>query len=343
MKRAFLLSLPNGLFGDPLVVLRLRWIPRVVLLDAGSTDRLAPRTLLEVSDVLVSHAHVDHVFGLARLLRIRLGRKERGLRIFGPAGFAEQVAHHLRFYTWNLVDALPIELELIEIDDAELRHYELGPTPSLEAQLLKRTPRSHNAPIHQDEQLAFFARSFVHNSTASLGWRVREHESLHVDRAGLAALDLPPGPWIATLKDALRRNVPPETPLALPDGTARPLGELAHALLTRREGDEVAYLTDIDPSPHQLDEARSFVQGARHLAVECHFAATEEGLASEHGHLTASDAGALARDAGVTLCHPLHLSKRYEDDPEPLLAELCQAAHPVRVVPLPSGPANDAR
>ena len=55
-----------------------------MLFDLGLNYHLAPRKLLEITDVVVSHAHMDHFIGFDHLLRLRL-RDDRPLRFFGPA------------------------------------------------------------------------------------------------------------------------------------------------------------------------------------------------------------------------------------------------------------------
>jgi ribonuclease Z len=77
----------------------------------GDLAALAPRKLLRVTDVLVSHAHMDHWSGFDHFLRLSLGR-ERSVRLFGPPGIAAQVGHKLRAYTWNLLEGYANDLAL---------------------------------------------------------------------------------------------------------------------------------------------------------------------------------------------------------------------------------------
>ena len=52
-------------------------------------------------------------------------------------------------------------------------------------------------------------------------------------------------------------------------------------------------------------------------------------FAERNAHLTAADAGRVARAAGVRAVAPLHLSPRYEDAADAVLDELARAADPV--------------
>lgn len=66
-------ALVNGVFGDPLLHLRVRHYRRSILFDIGESGRLPARIAHQVSDVFISHAHMDHIGGLQWLLRSRLG------------------------------------------------------------------------------------------------------------------------------------------------------------------------------------------------------------------------------------------------------------------------------
>lgn len=49
-------------------------VSRALLFDAGELGALAPKRILRLTDVFVSHAHMDHFAGLDRPVRVLLGR-----------------------------------------------------------------------------------------------------------------------------------------------------------------------------------------------------------------------------------------------------------------------------
>ena len=106
MRSIFSPELVNGPSGDPALYVDFRFEPRALLLDLGDLHLLPPKKILRISDVFVSHTHMDHFCGFDRLLRICLGR-DTGLRLYGPPGFIAQVEHKLAAYTWNLVERYP--------------------------------------------------------------------------------------------------------------------------------------------------------------------------------------------------------------------------------------------
>ena len=116
MPPAFHPRLVNPPFGDPGLFIPLSFHKRAILIDLGEIDALAPKDMLKLSHVFVSHTHMDHFSGFDRLLRLLLGRAHR-LSLYGPEGFLQNVEGKLSGYTWNLVknyrDAL--ELKVTEI------------------------------------------------------------------------------------------------------------------------------------------------------------------------------------------------------------------------------------
>ena len=87
-------ALINGVFGDPLLHLRMRHQRRSILFDLGSGERLPARIAHQVTDVFVSHAHMDHISGFLWLLRSRIGDYP-ACRLYGPPGLAQHIAGFL--------------------------------------------------------------------------------------------------------------------------------------------------------------------------------------------------------------------------------------------------------
>lgn len=111
MRHLFLARLINDPFGDPGLFVDFRFARRSMLFDLGDLAAVSPRKLLRVTQVFVSHTHMDHFSGFDQLLRLLLGREKR-LEIFGPPGLIGSVRHKLAAYSWNLIAGYENELRL---------------------------------------------------------------------------------------------------------------------------------------------------------------------------------------------------------------------------------------
>lgn len=86
-----------------------------IVLDGGTgVFRLPPLIATDTLDVLLSHAHLDHTFGLTFLLDVVFQRPVDRLRIWGEAEKIAAVRDHL-FH--ELIFPAPIDAEWIAIDD----------------------------------------------------------------------------------------------------------------------------------------------------------------------------------------------------------------------------------
>ena len=68
MASSFAPRLVNGPFGDPGLLVELRWQGSAVLFDLGRNDGLPAAELLKVSHVFVSHTHMDHFIGFETIV-----------------------------------------------------------------------------------------------------------------------------------------------------------------------------------------------------------------------------------------------------------------------------------
>ncbi|MGD8631588.1 MAG: Clp1/GlmU family protein, partial [Gammaproteobacteria bacterium] len=105
--------LVNGVFGDPLLHVRLRHRRRSLLFDLGEGARLPARIAHQVSDVFISHAHVDHIAGFLWLLRSRIGETTL-CRLYGPPGLAANIDGLVRGILWDRVGNNGPRFEVIE-------------------------------------------------------------------------------------------------------------------------------------------------------------------------------------------------------------------------------------
>jgi ribonuclease Z len=120
MKPSFHSKLLNGPFEDPGIYIRLLREGRALMFDLGSTLNLSPRDILKITDIFVTHSHIDHFIGFDNVLRVSL-KRESPLRIYGPKGFIDCVKGKLESYTWNLISDYPLRIDVSEVTETSIK------------------------------------------------------------------------------------------------------------------------------------------------------------------------------------------------------------------------------
>ncbi|MGI2325654.1 MULTISPECIES: ribonuclease Z [unclassified Methylococcus] len=332
MKPVFHPALVNGPWGDPAVYVEFLFEKRAVLFDLGDVRTLPVRKILRLSDVFVSHAHMDHFFGFDWLLRLCLGRDLR-IRLFGPAGFLDQVEHKLSAYIWNLVRGYPTDFTL---EVTEVSSETVGRRASFRCRTAFRREGETEFPIEDrrllDEPNLAVEFAILDHATPCLAFALREKQHLNVWKNRLVELGLAPGAWVQDLKHALLTGRHEDTPVrALKRDGARfreatyRLGELADFLVHVSEGQKVAYVTDAVYHEANAERIATLAAGADQFFIEAVFGDELEERAARKYHLTARQAGTIARRAGVKFPTPFHFSPIYQGRGEALDREFRQA------------------
>jgi ribonuclease Z len=308
----------NGQTGDPALLVQLRWQGRAVLIDLGRIDRTPAPVLFPIEAVFVSHAHMDHFMGFDQLLRLFLAR-DTTLRLYGPAGIADCVQGKLAGYTWNLTDEYVFRIDVAEIGDDALTHWRFAARDRFERRPGGTTVRRGPA-VFEDPFFRVEAAPLDHK-IVSMAYAVIERTHLNVRAGTLEAGDLRPGPWLNVLKNAVRRGDADDTPIEVAPGDRRPLAALRDALLDVTPGQKVAYVVDTLFSPANAERIIRLAAGADSFYCESPFMDEDIDQATRRYHLTARQAGALARAARARRLNVFHFSPRYEGRYGELVAE----------------------
>ncbi len=303
----------NGPAGDPGLYVDLLGRNRAFLFDLGGQlhRQLQPAEILRITDVFVTHTHIDHFIAFDELIRWHLSHPNL-LRIYGPPPILENVAGRLRGYTWNLVtDHSPV-VEAIEIGP------DGRPARALRFRCGEQFAQEPAEPpcadvLLSDERFRVTGTLCDHHDMTSVAYRCDELPIWHAlpDRFGDPALV--PGPWVQLALDAAARGDSPQTELDTPAGPRR-LGELLErGALVEQPGPSIGYVTDVAWSEANLERLEALLGGITTLWCEGGFLAEDEAHARAVSHLTARDAGRLARRLGATELRTFHFSRRYRD------------------------------
>jgi ribonuclease Z len=320
MRPLFLPQLVNGPCGDPLVYVDFLFGRRAFLLDLGDVHELAPRKLLRVSHVFISHTHMDHFIGFDALLRVCVGREKR-LTLLGPEGLLRQVENRLGGYTWNLVENYAADF-VLEVT-------ELGADGRARAAVFRCRTRFRREQDREwqigagrllDEPTLVVNTATLDHRIPSLAFAVEEKQHINVWKNKLDELGLPTGPWLQDAKRALAIGAGDDVAFTvrwLEQGRACErcvrLGELRKSAVRIERGQKIAYVTDAVYHDENAERIVELCRGADILFIEAVFLREDADRAAATCHLTAEQAGRLARLAGAARAVPLHFSARYSD------------------------------
>jgi ribonuclease Z len=321
VKSTFQAHLVNPPYGDPGLYVSLRWQGRALLFDLGRLGRLDHGLLLKVRHVFVSHAHMDHFMGFDHLLRAFLAR-DAHLHLFGPPGIVANVAGKLAGYTWNLVDDYPLVLQITEVDRTHFHTVVLRASTRFASEPADVTATGPSPLIRLLDEPALVVETIhLDHKIPCLAFAAWEPTRLNIDTEALRRLDLAPGPWLNRLKAAVRADEDPGTPIAVAAGLSLPLGMLRAELVRSTPGQRIVYVTDTRFSEDNITRILLLARGADLFVCEAPFLDAEREHAAARAHLTARQAGALARWAGVRQLKLFHFSPRHEGQEDELRRE----------------------
>lgn len=180
-----------------------------------------------------------------------------------------------------------------------LRHASLFDDGTLDVRL---HPVERDGVVDTCEQFSLVARHLDHGPD-SIGWRIEEPDGRRMHRDALHDLGIA-GPAISRLRR--------DGSLTLDDGRTVHLEDVSE----HRRGQVFAFVMDT----RWCDAAVDLAEGADLVVAEATFSSEDQELATAYGHMTARQAGELARAAHARRLVITHFSQRYRDV-EPLLDE----------------------
>lgn len=331
MRPLFEPRLVNGVFGDPALYVDLRDQRRALLFDLGDLASLPPRKLLRVGEIFVTHTHVDHFIGFDHLLRVILGRKAR-LALTGGPGFIAQIEHKLQAYTWNVVDRydMGLVLDVTELDGAGHAGHACFSSRRRFAREDGLASEVQGDLVHADEFLRVRAR-LVDHGVPCVAYAVEEAAHVNVWKNHLLEMGLDVGPWLKDLRRAVLTSAADDTPITAAwvdrhgeHRVTRLLHELQPALRVV-PGQRIGYVTDLRYSDENVNVLRELLSGVDVLFIESVFLHEHVEHAQRKNHLTARQAGSIARQIGARAVASFHFSPRYEGRGAELQTELAAA------------------
>jgi ribonuclease Z len=309
--------LVNGVFGDPLLHLRIRHKGRSLLFDLGEGARLSARLAHQVTDVFISHAHMDHISGFQWLMRSRLGEFPP-CRVYGPPGLAKHIEGFLQSFLWDRVADRGPCFEIHELHGEVLQRFRLQAGYPGRERLEEVT--TADGILLKEPGFQIRAVQLDHH-TPVLAFAFEPDMEIHIRKDRLSARGLEPGPWLTALKQAVLAKTS-NAMIELPDGTQAAAGTLQHDLTLTSPGKKLVYATDLADTPGNREILETFARHAHTFFCEATFLQVDVDHAERNGHLTARACGEIATAARVGRLVTFHFSRRYTEKPQEIYEEL---------------------
>jgi ribonuclease BN (tRNA processing enzyme) len=313
-------TLMNGVFGDPLVHLRLMNQKQSMLFDLGNGERLPSRLAHQLTHVFITHAHMDHIGGFLWFLRSRIGDFPP-CNIYGPPGLTNHIEGMIHGVHWDRIGESGPRfrvaehhgdyLQIVGLQAGKKGREILGREQVIDNVLLK-TPTFSIQAIMLDHGTPVLAYSF------------ERMPQLNIQRKRLLETGMSPGPWIGELKRVIAAGNR-DARILLPDNSMASAGGLADDLLLVSPAYKLVYATDLADTPSNRNRLIRFARNAHTLFCEAAFTQDHKRKAASSGHLTARACGEIARAANVNQVIPFHFSKRYESRPWQIYDEVKSA------------------
>jgi ribonuclease BN (tRNA processing enzyme) len=318
--RGLYATMINGVLGDPLLHLRLHQQQRSLLFDLGDSGRLPTRIAHQVSDVFISHAHIDHIGGFLWLLRSRVGGFP-SCRLFGPPGLIGHIKGMIDGFLWDRIGDTGPRFEIAEIHGDRLLRARIQ-TGYRDCVALPEIQIPEGLIV--DDPLFSVRTVTLDHHTPVQAYAFKSKAKFNVDNTALKTLNLTAGPWLNQLKQLIGAS-DNKALIRLPDHSSRKAEELAALLLIVTPGEKLVYATDLADTQANRTALTALARKADFLFCEASFLESDIAQARRTGHLTARACGEIATSADVKQLVPFHFSRRYEKDPEAVYMEISAA------------------
>jgi ribonuclease Z len=309
MSDSFAHGMINTEFEDPSLFVRVLREKRALLFDIGNITNLGPGDLQKITDVFVTHTHIDHFMGFDTLLRAVL-RREVPLRVYGPANIIECVEGKLKGYTWNLIQDYPLTIQVFAVGEQTNRSCRFDAANSF-------SPTDESSTefggVVLREPLFTVKALVLDHQVPCLGFTLEEEFQINIDKDLLEKKGLEVGPWLTDFKKAIREGSEDKTYMV--GGVLYHFKDLS-AIARVTAGKKISYVTDVQMTERNIGGIIDFVRGSDVFYCEAYFMEKDRDRALERFHLTAKACGRIAREAGVKRLVPIHFSPRYRNRSE---------------------------
>ncbi len=325
MRPSFIPRLVNGPLFDPLVYVRILNERKALLFDCGHFLSITPRELLLLDGIYISHAHMDHFMGFDYVLRSILHR-QTPLHVYGPEGITGKVLSKLHAYSWNLARDYSLVVHIREIREGSAMSTSASLCTGFKDYKTEEYKIDPCCVISSDPRYRVKSVVLDHNIPC-LAFTLEENAHVNIRGEMLHRLGYVSGPWLGRLKECvltgdIQSNIEVNT---LKGKFSKKVSDLVDEIVIVSPGQKVAYIADIRYSYENIDRLRTIASGVDILFIEAFYLDEMRNEANKKGHLTAYQAGSIARMLGAKKVLPMHVSPRYHARLKEIMEEVQNA------------------
>jgi ribonuclease Z len=309
MKHNFDIKQVNSPFEDTAFFVRNVYKTEGFLFDCGRLGGLSNSEVLAISEIFISHTHIDHFYGFDRILRGTLLSGKR-FRVFGPEGIIKNVRGKIDSYTWNLIKSYPVSYEVVELN-SEKKEYETAVFSAADGfEMVKGSIRHEDIVLGDGFRFDF---DIFDHRVPSVGYRISEREMVAVKKDALTD-GFVSGRWIGDLK---RRLLSGETDGEIEAERSDGFEKMTVAAAKERfiedvKPQSVTFITDIAPSSENYEKAVALAKDTSVLLIECVFLEEDVEHAEFKKHLTMTLSKKIFRESGADKVRFFHFAPRYD-------------------------------
>lgn len=292
-----------------------------ILIDCGEgTVSYLPQNDIKSTDILLfSHLHLDHLAGFDYFFRRTFDRTGEAVHIYGPAETSSILHNRFMGFMWNLTEGLSNGYYVNDILKEEINTYFYDAHSGF-ADKKFTGQKKFQSHIFENTDIKISAANLNHRIT-SLGYNIRETDSININKEELINLNFEPGPWLHKVKD---QDFSDHEEIIINDKNYS-LGDLRKKLLITSLGNSITYLTDFVFDRDSRNAAVNLAKNSDVLICESQYLHEDESLALKNYHLTSTQAARIALQANVNKLILFHVSERYIHEPSLLRTMLEEA------------------
>jgi len=250
----------------------------------------------------------------------------------------DNVNGKLRGYTWNLVDGYPLVIHVHEFHQQAVRRAVFHAADGFSLLEQPAGPLSHEKDsglftVLVDPMFTVKAVALNHR-IPSFAYCLEEQFHINVNKQKLHEAGLPVGGWLKDVKQYVWEGRPDDfrfTATLFDEHRRREqefiLGDIKDRFLTISRGQKLAYV--VDARYDEANEAKivALARGSDVFYCESPYLDVDAEKARDRYHLTARQAGIMARKAQVRDLVVFHFSPRYTGQGEAIEREAMEAFH----------------